>query len=214
MKKKILIADDEKNIRIALEKALSNKEYDLDFAIDGEEVLEKVKSGRYELILMDVQMPKKTGVDVLNEIRDLGIFTKVIMMTAYGTIDIAVNSMKLGAVDFISKPFTLKNIKSTIEEAMNTEINVEHYLIKVREFILNNELDKAKLLLKESLRADNSNAAIQNLFGIIEEKCNNKALAQKYYRAALALDATYKPADNNLKRTAMYSALATGLDLG
>lgn len=121
MKKKILIVDDEKNIRISLQKCFSNSEYETEVAVDGMEALDKIKNKNYDLILMDIQMPKKNGLEVLAASRKYGISTGVIMMTAFGSSDIVVDAMKLGAVDFISKPFTVKNVKQVVKDALNKE---------------------------------------------------------------------------------------------
>lgn len=219
--KKILIVDDEKNIRISIDKCLRGEGYDTNLCCDGEEALETIKKSKYDLILMDVKMPKSSGIEILKKIREYGITTRVIMMTAYGTVDIAVDAMKLGAIDFISKPFTIKKIKDIVKETLMKDSDVlivdktiKEYINKARDAIIKDELDQARIYLKEALVKDTSSAEIQNLLGVLEEKSHNKQLAQKYYRAALSLDATYKPADNNLMRTAMYSPLSKGIDIG
>lgn len=221
MKKKILIVDDEKNIRIALKQCFKGENYKVEMANDGEEAIEKLKNDRYDLILMDYQMPNKNGLEVLEDIRKNNIETRVIIMTAYGTVDIAVDSMKLGAVDFISKPFTIAKVKDVVRESLKKdaiiimgERDIGGSLNEARDAIRHGSLEEATQHLRDVLISDASNPATQNLLGVIEEKKNNANLAQKYYRAALSLDATYAPADNNLRRTAMYSALSTGIDLG
>ncbi|MBU3134125.1 response regulator [Clostridium gasigenes] len=221
MKKRILIVDDEKNIRIALKQCFKGENYKVEMANDGEEAIEKLKNDRYDLILMDYQMPNKNGLEVLEDIRKNNIETRVIIMTAYGTVDIAVDSMKLGAVDFISKPFTIAKVKDVVRGSLKKdtiiiigEIDIDGSLNEAREAIRHGSLEEATQHLRDVLISDASNPATQNLLGVIEEKKNNGNLAQKYYRAALSLDATYAPADNNLRRTAMYSALSTGIDLG
>ncbi|MEG0296691.1 MAG: response regulator [Clostridium sp.] len=218
---RILIVDDEKNIRISIERCLKSEGYDLEVACNGEEAVNFIRQNKYDLILLDIQMPKKSGIEVLKEIRKQGIITKVIMMTAFGTVDIAVDIMKLGAVDFICKPFTVRQIKGIVKDTLNKEINIlridkdiEEYIDEAKLAIKDRMFDRARILLKESLVIDTSNPAIQNLLGVVEEKCNHTQLAQKYYRAALSLDATYKPADNNLKRTAMFNTNSTLTDLG
>ncbi|MBU3105706.1 response regulator [Clostridium gasigenes] len=221
MKKRILIVDDEKNIRIALKQCFKGENYKVEMANDGKEAIEKLKNDRYDLILMDYQMPNKNGLEVLEDIRKNNIETRVIIMTAYGTVDIAVDSMKLGAVDFISKPFTIAKVKDVVRESIKKdaiiimgERDIGGSLNEARDAIRHGSLDEATQHLRDVLISDASNPATQNLLGVIEEKKNNGNLAQKYYRAALSLDATYAPADNNLRRTAMYSALSTGIDLG
>ncbi len=219
--KKILIVDDEKNIRIGLKHCLKSEGYNISMACDGDEALYKAENENYGLILMDYQIPNKNGIEVLKILRENNILTKVIIMTAYGTVNIAVEVMKLGAVDFISKPFTLDKLKECVKENINkdnsiirVEENSEYYIESAKEAILKGDFEKARYYLKEALVTDTSNAIIQNLLGVIEEKLHNKSLAQKYYRAALSLDATYKPADNNLRRTAMYGYSTKGIDLG
>ncbi|GAA0068755.1 hypothetical protein UT300003_02780 [Clostridium sardiniense] len=219
--KKILIVDDEKNIRIGIKHCLKSEGYNISMACDGEEALHKAENENYDLILMDYQMPNRNGVEILKILRENNILTKVIIMTAYGTVDVAVEAMKLGAVDFISKPFTLDKLKECVKDNMNkdnsiirVEENSEYYIGVAKEAILKGDFEEARYYLKEALVTDTSNAIIQNLFGVIEEKLHNKSLAQKYYRAALSLDATYKPADNNLRRTVMYGYTTKGIDLG
>lgn len=221
MKKRILIVDDEKNIRIALKQCFKGENYKVEMANDGEEAIEKLRSDKYDLILMDYQMPNKNGLEVLEDIRKNNIETRVIIMTAYGTVDIAVDSMKLGAVDFLSKPFTIAKVKDVVRESIKKDAiiimgkkDIGESLNEARDAIRHGSLEEATQHLRDVLISDASNPATQNLLGVIEEKKNNGNLAQKYYRAALSLDATYAPADNNLRRTAMYSALSTGIDLG
>lgn len=216
--KKVLIVDDEKNIRIALSRGLKKEGYNITLAKDGFEAFDIIKDQDFDLILIDYQMPKKNGIEVLRELREKNIKTNAIIMTAYGTIDIAVDTMKLGAVDFISKPFELEKIKNIVKNNINNSTKknktLDEYILEAKDLIKKGELEKARSCLKEAILIDTSSAKIQNLLGVVEEKMHNKSLAQKYYRAALSLDATYTPADNNLKRTVLYSYSLKGIDLG
>lgn len=219
--KKILIVDDEKNIRVALKQCFKGENYKVEMVNDGYEAIDKLKHEKFDIILMDYQMPNKNGLEVLKTLRENNMETKAIIMTAYGTVDIAVDSMKLGAVDFIRKPFTIDKIKYVVNEFINNDINfiigeksIKQTLNDAREFIKIGNLEKAAQYLKTVLIRDASNPETQNLLGVIEEKKGKANLAQKYYRASLSLDATYIPADNNLRRTAMYSLSLTSIDLG
>lgn len=221
MKKKILIVDDEKSIRVGLKKCFKGEEYNVEVVNDGNEAIDKLKHENFDIILMDYQMPNKNGLEVLNDLRKNNIETKVIIMTAHGTVDIAVDSMKLGAVDFISKPFTIDKVKAIVKEFINKDVNfiigersINKNLDNAREAIRGGRLERAAQYLRDVLISDSSNAETQNLLGVIEERNGNDSLAQKYYRASLSLDATYTPADNNLRRTAMYSSSQTKIDLG
>ena len=207
--KKILIVDDESNIRLGLNKCLAKEGYYIEEASNGEEALQLIYNKKYDLILMDVQMPELNGFDVLKRIRKFGNSTRVIMMTAFGTVEMAVDSMKIGAVDFLSKPFTISKVRDVVKEVLDKDMNI----LRV-DAIFNKDYDKAKFCLKEALVNDSSSAEIQNLLGVIEEKTGDRQLAQKYYRAALSLDPTYEPADNNLKRTAMFNSFSSKVDLG
>ena len=219
--KKILIVDDESNIRLGLNKCLAKEGYYIEEASNGEEALKLIYNKKYDLILMDVQMPELNGFDVLKRIRKFGNSTRVIMMTAFGTVEMAVDSMKIGAVDFLSKPFTISKVRDVVKEVLDKDMNIlrvdkdiSRYIEEARYAIFNKDYDKAKFCLKEALVNDSSSAEIQNLLGVIEEKTGDRQLAQKYYRAALSLDPTYEPADNNLKRTAMFNSFSSKVDLG
>ena len=219
--KKILIVDDESNIRLGLNKCLAKEGYYIEEASNGEEALQLIYNKKYDLILMDVQMPELNGFDVLKRIRKFGNSTRVIMMSAFGTVEMAVDSMKIGAVDFLSKPFTISKVRDVVKEVLDKDMNIlrvdkdiSRYIEEARDAIFNKDYDKAKFCLKEALVNDSSSAEIQNLLGVIEEKTGDRQLAQKYYRAALSLDPTYEPADNNLKRTAMFNSFSSKVDLG
>lgn len=219
--KKILIVDDESNIRLQLNKCLAKEGYYIEEASNGEEALQLIYNKKYDLILMDVQMPELNGLDVLKRIRKFGNSTRVIMMTAFGTVEMAVDSMKIGAVDFLSKPFTLSKVRAVVKEVLDKDMNIlrvdkdiSRYIGEARDAIFNKDYDKAKFCLKEALLNDSSSAEIQNLLGVMEEKTGDRQLAQKYYRAALSIDPTYEPADNNLKRTAMFNSFSSKVDLG
>ena len=219
--KKILIVDDESNIRLGLNKCLAKEGYYIEEASNGEEALQLIYNKKYDLILMDVQMPELNGFDVLKRIRKFGNSTRVIMMTAFGTVEMAVDSMKIGAVDFLSKPFTISKVRDVVKEVLDKDMNIlrvdkdiSRYIEEARDAIFNKDYDKAKFCLIEALVNDSSSAEIQNLLGVIEEKTGDRQLAQKYYRAALSLDPTYEPADNNLKRTAMFNSFSSKVDLG
>ncbi|MGL4570614.1 MAG: response regulator [Clostridium sp.] len=122
--KKILIVDDEKNIRIALSHCLKSEDYDVYMACDGEEAVQKIENDKFDLILVDYQMPNKNGLEVLNEIRNKGILTSVIMMTAYRTVNIAVEAMKFGAIDLISKPFSIEKLKESVKSSLEKDNNM------------------------------------------------------------------------------------------
>ena len=99
--KPVLIADDEKNIRLTLSQALESLKLETDTAVNGEEALAKLRDKDFGLILLDLKMPGMDGMEVLRQLRQIRPDIRVIVITAYGTIESAVEAVKLGAVDFI-----------------------------------------------------------------------------------------------------------------
>ena len=130
MAEKILVVDDELNMRLVL-KALLNKEgYDVATASDGVEALKALKSGGVEVVVTDLKMPKLDGVGLLERvIRDYPSMP-VIIITAHGTIATAVDALKKGAFDYITKPFERDELKSIIHKAIRTrKLNEEELLV-------------------------------------------------------------------------------------
>jgi DNA-binding NtrC family response regulator len=105
MSDKILIVDDEPSNRNILRQELTHRGYAVETANDGSEALNKVESTRPDLIILDYMMPDLSGLDVLRELRKKEDDTPVVLITAYGTVDRAVQAMKEGAYDFITRPF-------------------------------------------------------------------------------------------------------------
>jgi len=103
--KRLLIIDDEENMRHMLSSLLKKSGYRVDTASDGADALEMVDQTLYDFILCDLKMPNMNGMEFFATARDKLWATTVIMMSAYGSIDTAVEAMKRGAYDFISKPF-------------------------------------------------------------------------------------------------------------
>jgi two-component system response regulator AtoC len=119
--KRILIIDDEENMRHMLQTMLRRYGYDIFTAKDGVEGLAMIADQSFDFILCDVQMPQMNGMEFLKSGRDSLLSTTVIMMSAYGSIDMAIDAMKLGAYDFISKPFKNEEIRLTIKKAEERE---------------------------------------------------------------------------------------------
>lgn len=115
----ILIIDDEQSIRKILKEILSFEGYKVEEAIDGEEGMQKAIKSSFDVILCDIKMPKADGLEVLNKLREQLPDTPVIMISGHGTIEIAVEAVKKGAFDYISKPPDLNRLLITIRNAMD-----------------------------------------------------------------------------------------------
>jgi DNA-binding NtrC family response regulator len=119
--KPVLIVDDEKNIRLTLSIALEPLGLESDSAMNGEEALQMLREKDYRLVLLDLKMPGMDGMEVLRRLRDIRPDIRVIIITAHGTIESAVEAMKLGAVDFIQKPFAPKEIRDLVTAVINRD---------------------------------------------------------------------------------------------
>ena len=117
--KKILVIDDEAIVRISCERALGQEGYEVTSAASGREGLDFLEKNRFGLVLLDLKMPDIDGVEVLNTINKRWPDTKVIMITGYSTVEIAVQTLRLGAYNFIEKPFTPDTLITAVREAFH-----------------------------------------------------------------------------------------------
>jgi DNA-binding NtrC family response regulator len=123
---KILVVDDEHLIRWSLEQNLKKQGYEVVTAGDGEEALRLVREEQPDLVLLDIQMPGISGIEVLERIKENFDEIVVIMVTAHSGLETAVNAMRLGAYDYISKPFNLDELAIIIRKALeNTDLKLE-----------------------------------------------------------------------------------------
>jgi two-component system response regulator AtoC len=118
---RILLIDDEENFRHMLSVILKKRGYDVETASDGTDGLKKVDSGAFDTVLCDIRMPQMDGLEFLKEAQKAGCESTIIMMSAYGTLDTAIEAMKMGAYDYISKPFKPDEIILTLKKAEERE---------------------------------------------------------------------------------------------
>lgn len=115
----ILIIDDERAIRNVLKDILSNEGFKVEEAADGEEGLKKFQAGSFDVVLCDIKMPKLDGIEFLQKVMETGTDIPVIMISGHGNIETAVDAVKKGAFDYISKPPDLNRLLITIRNAMD-----------------------------------------------------------------------------------------------
>ncbi len=130
---KILIIEDEAAIRRVLAKILSeeNDSYKVEEAEDGLQGLEKVKNEEYDLILCDIKMPKMDGVEVLEAVKKIKPEIPMVMISGHGDLETAINTMRLGAFDYISKPPDLNRLLNTVRNALDKkQLVVENKILK------------------------------------------------------------------------------------
>ena len=116
---KILVIEDDNKIRSILKEILEEKNHEVDDAADGVEGYKKLEQGVYDLCLCDIKMPKMDGLEVLEKAKENEIGTNFIIISAHGTIDVAVEAVKKGAFDFLQKPFDLGRLEITLRNALD-----------------------------------------------------------------------------------------------
>ncbi len=118
-RKSILVVDDEKNQREILEMILSGEGYDVTTASSGEAAMKFVADRRFDLVLTDLKMTGMSGLDLLKELTDFDKSIIVILLTAHGTVDSAVDALRLGAFDYLQKPYERQKLLETVSRALN-----------------------------------------------------------------------------------------------
>lgn len=218
--KKILVVDDEKNIRLTLSQALKSLDMPVQTAGDGEEALQKLQNSDFSLVLLDLRLPGMDGLEALRRIRESWPKIPVIMITAHGTIDYAVEAMKLGAVDFIRKPFSPVEIRRLVSQVLESQDRegeglpgYQTLIDDARHRLREGGLESAWEFTRRAGAADPGRAEAYNLLGALLEIKHDRREAQKFYRAALEIDPTYRPAGGNLERITTSRRLGS-IDLG
>jgi DNA-binding NtrC family response regulator len=117
MKTRVLLVDDEEQFVDALSERLAIRDYEVATSLNGENALEKIKQFNYDVVILDVAMPGTDGIEVLRKIKELKPLTEVIMLTGHGTVETAIEGMKLGAFDFLMKPCDAEALDTKIKKA-------------------------------------------------------------------------------------------------
>ncbi|MDD2903491.1 MAG: response regulator [Syntrophales bacterium] len=202
----VLIVDDEKNIRLTLSMALEAINITVDTASTGEEALEKLAEIPFKLMLLDLKLPGMDGLEVLRRVTDKYPNLMTIVITAYGSIEVAVEAMKLGAVDFLQKPFDPKAVRDMVRRVLlsapegRPAKKYEYYIGLAKQSINAGEFEVARVYATKAAFLKWNRPEPYNLIGGICEVKGDRQDADKNYRVALDLDPTYQPARKNLER--------------
>ncbi|WP_455170600.1 sigma-54-dependent transcriptional regulator [Aegicerativicinus sediminis] len=161
---KILLIEDEAAIRRVLVKILTeeNEAYEVEEAEDGLVGMEKIKQSDYDLVLCDIKMPKMDGVEVLEAVKKLKPEIPIVMISGHGDLDTAVNTMRLGAYDYISKPPDLNRLLNTVRNALDR-----------KELVVENKMLKKKVSKNYQMVGESD--AIQHIKDIIEKVAGTDA---------------------------------------
>jgi DNA-binding response OmpR family regulator len=201
----ILVVDDERNIRNNLGMLLETEGYKVDTASNGDDALLRVKEGRYDIVFVDIQMPKMDGLQLLGHLRGIRPKMPVVMLTAYGTVNRAVEAMKLGAVDFLEKPFDPKAIQLLCQEILEREKigtsgtvdDLLHLAVLARD---RNALTEARVYLKIAILRDPSRPEPCYKLGELCEAEGRVSHAVQYFYMALEAQPAFEPARVALMR--------------
>jgi DNA-binding response OmpR family regulator len=220
---RILIVDDEPNVRLGFCTALATAGYEVDEAADGQEALDRLEQSPVRLVLLDLRMPGLDGMEVLRRLREGGNDVPVVIITAHGSIPDAVAAMKLGAIDFLTKPLTPKDLRQVVGEVLARHAQPEEAepilsapeppqpttvmivpptldLMPAKRALNHREFDRAAELLEEALDLVPTSTEALTLLGILRESRGQDHAAYQAYKAALEADPHSGPARDNLRR--------------
>jgi two-component system NtrC family response regulator len=161
----ILVVDDEKNYLLVMETLLTGAGYEVLTVDSGEEALEQTRRNDLDLIITDMKMPRMSGIELMEQLKQVYAELPVIMMTAYGTVEKAVEAMKKGAFDYILKPFKNEELLLTIRKALE----LRHLLTENR---------RLKLDLEQRYRFENivgNSKVMQSIFAMVEKVAQTRA---------------------------------------
>ena len=216
--KHILIVDDEPNVRLVFRTALESTGAELAAAEDGEAALAWLKDHQVDLVLLDLQMPRVGGMGVLERLRAGGNDVPVIIITAHGSIPDAVAAMKLGAIDFLSKPLTPDALRRAVAEVLDREgprpqpatrtpgepapivSPFAAHLRDAKQAINRRHFADAEVHLRQAIGLNPKSAEAHNLMGVLHESRGEHDASYRSYKAALKADREFEPARHNIQR--------------
>jgi len=150
-RKSILVVDDEKSQREILEMILSGEGYDVTTASSGEAAMKFVADRRFDLVLTDLKMTGMSGLDLLKELVDFDKSIIVLLLTAHGTVDSAVDALRLGAFDYLQKPYDRDKLLDTISRALNKLSNLDSEIVSESP-----EMDRVKKLIVKVAKSNST----------------------------------------------------------
>ena len=155
---KILIIEDEYNLADAISSMLKSKKYSVEIRTNGSDGLDEALTDVYDLIILDVMLPEMNGFEVLKELKEEGIKSRVLMLTAKNTIDDKMQGFNNGADDYLTKPFHMEELLARVNVQLRKNNTVDNEVMKLGDIILNiksmelsntNEKNKVKIIGKE-----------------------------------------------------------------
>lgn len=200
--KRILVVDDEPHVRMSLKQVLEDAGYTVATSKDGTVALNYLDQEDCDLVLLDVRMPGMSGFEVLEQIKETRPELPVVIVTAHGTVDQAVEAIREGAENFIHKPFTPEQIRSVVAQTLTSETEnaddiYEEHVESARSGVRKMDLEQALQHVHEAFAIDATRPEAFNILGVIMQIRNKYQDAQRYFQSALALQPGYTPAVYN-----------------
>ena len=156
---KVLYAEDERQLSVAVVEILKMEGFDVTPVYDGEEALEALDKDYFDAVVLDIMMPKKDGIEVLEAMRKNGNHTCVLMLTAKATLDDRIAGLSTGADDYLSKPFAMKELVARLQSLIRRNNDYRHSVIKYANIELNSNTCELRSD-KGSLRLNNPEAEL------------------------------------------------------
>jgi DNA-binding NtrC family response regulator len=209
MKPRILIVDDERNVRLMYRSALETIGYDVYEADSAEKAAEEFAERRFDLAIVDLRLPKRSGLDLLHEMAEQKSTTPAVMITAHGDVPNAVEAMKLGAIDFLQKPVLPDQLRQIVKEILlrHTEAKQREekrdylfYIRSAKRAVNLRDFANARKNISEALRLNDRSAEGFNLAGVLAEMREDYDKAKRYYGQAIKIDSHFEPAQQNMRR--------------
>ncbi len=217
----ILIVDDVKSARPPLSQMIATMGYGVTSVANTKMALRQLAAGEFDLIVLDLDLPTRDDLDILRQIEALRPDIPLIVVSAHGTIQNAVEAMKLGALDFISKPFTPEKIQNLVGQLLDRKhveaarlSDYQAHLKLARRCVKEQHFEAAMEHIHKALTANPCGSEAFNLLGVLEELRGNDTEAMKNYRVALDFDPTYTPAQENLTRAGKLTGVHRTPNLG
>ena len=206
---KIFLVDDERTIRLTFRLALETEGYEVQEAASADEALMAFRAERYDLVVLDLRIGADNGLEVLAEMRRLGIQTPTLMITAYGSIRNAVRAMQLGAIDFLEKPIDPVALRQLVADIVGRHQprpshvalgSFEDCVREAKRLINLQRFDLASEKINAALMLDGVSPEAHNLRGILHEINGDYDAARKSYGQAIRLDSRHEAAQQNMRR--------------
>lgn len=210
-RRRVLVVDDEANVRLSLLAMLEPMGVEAEAVGRGRDALARIEEEAFDLILLDLKMPGMSGMEVLRELTARAPDVPVIIVTAHGDVETAVEAIQTGAANFIEKPFSLGQIRTLVAQTLDADTrdrdmqtSYERHIDRAKAAIVERRLDAALEHARRAVSLRPASAASFNLLGVVMQLRMEISEAQRYFRSALALDGAYEPARQNLDNVSSF----------